>query len=139
MNRVKNPGEAVAQIFAKIPGGINALRTVLPLGSSILVFIAFLLTGLLKISRGRGVLYHNPTPLTPLCVSMFDLNSFKFKFSILTLTVKVKFKIFKGEISRSTVTTFNKQTEGQTDKHFANSSLSISKFILFPKTLFGKK
>ncbi len=76
MNRVKNPGETVAQIFAKIPGGINALWTVLSLGSPILVFIAFLLTGLLKISRW-GVLYHNPTPLTPLCVSMFDLNSFK--------------------------------------------------------------
>ncbi len=131
--------------IAKIPVGINALWTILPLGSPILAIIEFFVNSFFEnISVGGGVLYYTPTPLTTLCVSifylnkfkctsMFDLNSFKSTFSILTLTV-TQFKIFKGEISRSTETTFNKQTDGRTNTSLIllfQSANSFSSLKLF--------
>ncbi len=82
--RVENPGDGLAQIFAKIPGGggagVKAFRTKLPGGSPLLGFIAFLLASLLKFAWGSN---DYPSPLTPppSCTSMSSkLHQYNYSF-----------------------------------------------------------
>jgi hypothetical protein len=77
---VENPGEGVSEVFAKIPrgGGGKTFKKNCLRGPPISGFIAFLLTSVLKFSRGGYYIYPPPTPhLTPLPMVVLMVKAYK--------------------------------------------------------------
>jgi hypothetical protein len=66
MHTVENPGEGVAQVFTKIPGGVNTFQTKFPGGPLLWV----LLQVFLKICLG-GLCY-TPRPHSPPSVCIYE-------------------------------------------------------------------